>query len=126
MASGQTVTEVHVEVYEDDEVTKETAEEYGEALAVVQRLLRAQGIRSCLFRTISLKLLGSGGPHPYRWRTPELVVANSRGSRDATVRVGPRSGCYFVTIRNRTGLETVREPQKVADLILASRRGSAA
>ncbi|MGS2646070.1 hypothetical protein [Streptosporangium sp. G12] len=110
----------------EEETTEEAAGVQWGALAAVQRLLGNHGVSSCLAQSISLNLVGPHPISPRRWYSPELIVASSQGWRDATVRIGPRSGCYFVTIRNRTGLETVREAQQAANLILAARRGSAA
>ncbi|MET8340271.1 hypothetical protein [Streptosporangium canum] len=57
---------------------------------------------------------------------PELTVTGSQGWCDATVTVGPRSGCYLVSLRNGSDLQKVRgeQPEKVVDLILAVERRS--
>ncbi|WP_329428871.1 hypothetical protein OG339_06355 [Streptosporangium sp. NBC_01495] len=52
---------------------------------------------------------------------PELVVHSDAG-RVATVTMGARSGCYLVSLPG-SDLQTVREPQQVADLILTARPG---
>ncbi|WP_371780387.1 hypothetical protein [Streptosporangium subroseum] len=126
MTTGQAVTESHAGRYGDDEVSDATAEKHDKALAVVQRLLSVRGVRSCLVHTISLKLFGDGRPYPLGQRrrlAPELVVTGSQGRRGATVSVGPRSGCYLVSLRNGPGPETVRDPHQVVDLILTARSG---
>ncbi|WP_371784664.1 hypothetical protein [Streptosporangium subroseum] len=123
MTSGQTATEPHTRGHEDEEVTDSMAEKHDKALAVVQRLLSVRGVRSYVVHTISLKIFGDGRPYPLGQRgrfAPELVVAGPPGWR-ATVIVGSRSGCYLVSIRNGPDLQTVREPQRVADLLLTAR-----
>ncbi|MEV6859811.1 hypothetical protein AB0M44_02205 [Streptosporangium subroseum] len=123
MTSGQTAAEARTEGHEDEEVTDATAAKHDAALAVVQRLLSVRGVRSCLVHTISLELFGDGRPYPLgrrRQLAPELAVVGSPGRRDATVSVGPRSGCYLVSLGNGPSLETVREPQQVVDLILTA------
>ncbi|WP_433366886.1 hypothetical protein [Streptosporangium sp. CA-115845] len=103
------------------------AEQHDKALAIVQQLLKARGIRSYAVHTIGLKLTGDDGrPIPLekpKRHVPELVVHNDVGWVDATVTIGPRSGCYLVSLRNGPGLETVREPRQVADLILTAQPG---
>jgi hypothetical protein len=121
MATGQTATESRTKGHEADEVTDATAEKHSQALADVQRVLRARGARSLIVNTVSLALFGDGRPYPLGKRrrfAPELSVTGSQGRRDATVSVGPRSGSYLVSIRNGPDPETVREPERVADLIL--------
>jgi hypothetical protein len=126
MATGPMATEPRAGGHENEEVTDATAAKHDKALAVVQRLLSVQGVRSCLVHTISLKLVGDGRPYPLGQRrrlAPELVVTGSQGRRDATVSVGPRSGCYLVSLRNGPGPETERDLQQVVDLILTVRSG---
>jgi hypothetical protein len=120
---------LEAEEHSEEVVSDETAESRGRSLIVVQRLLRAQGIRSYTIYTVNLKLFGNGRPAPLGQRTrlaPELRVTDPQGWRDATVTVGPRSGCYLVSLRNGPNLQTVREPQQVADLILGARPGGRA
>ncbi|MDP9866354.1 MULTISPECIES: hypothetical protein [Streptosporangium] len=116
-------------------VDEVTAEEQDKALAVVQRLLRERGIRARCHHKITLGLISDGeAPWPDRasmqsWLkrySPELVVTGSQGWCDATVSVGPRSGCYLVALRDESGLQKVRgeHPEKVVDLILAVERRS--
>ncbi|MDP9843228.1 hypothetical protein [Streptosporangium lutulentum] len=96
-------------------------EEFNRALANVQRLLKDAGIHSYSVRTVGLKLLGSGGPYPIghiRWHVPELFVRSDAGWLIATVTMGTRSGCYLVSVPGGTGLQTAREPEQVAHLIL--------
>ncbi|WP_436759503.1 hypothetical protein [Streptosporangium sp. V21-05] len=56
---------------------------------------------------------------------PELAVIAPGGRREATVTMGPRSGCYLVSLRNGTDPQTVRSehPEQVVKLILAARSG---
>ncbi|MEV6868270.1 hypothetical protein AB0M44_45730 [Streptosporangium subroseum] len=125
MTLGQTAIEPHTRGHEDEEVSDATAEKHDKALACVQRLLSVRGVRSYVLHTVTLKLFGDGRPYPLEQRrrlAPELTVIGSQGWCDATVSVGPRSGCYLVSLDGR-GLETLREPQRVVDLILASRSG---
>ncbi|MGW2200192.1 hypothetical protein ACWCSH_48760 [Streptosporangium sp. NPDC001682] len=115
-------------------ITDATAESQDEALAVVQRLLTERGIRSHRHNTISLGLYGNhldlptwpNRPDSRTWmkrHPPELTVIGPQGWRDVTVTMGPRSGCYLVSIRNGPDLQTVRQgqPEKVVDLIVAAR-----
>ncbi|MGJ6970036.1 hypothetical protein ACSDR0_50095 [Streptosporangium sp. G11] len=111
-----------------------TAESQDRALAVVQRLLTEHGIRAHRHNTISLGLYGNhvdlptwpNRPDSRTWvkrHPPELTVKGPQGWRDVTVTVGPRSGCYLVSIRNGSDLQAVGQgqPEKVVDLILAVR-----
>ncbi|WP_449066675.1 hypothetical protein [Planomonospora algeriensis] len=116
-------------------VDEATAEKQDRALAVVHRLLAERGIRARRHHTISLGLFGdhAGGIWPDRslrryWLDrypPELTVTGPQGGRDATVTMGPRSGCYLVSLRNGPDLETVRseQPERVADLIATAMTG---
>ncbi|MEV6861570.1 hypothetical protein AB0M44_11275 [Streptosporangium subroseum] len=107
-------------------ISEAKAEEYNGALANVQRLLKREGIRSFSVRPIDLKLISTGGPYPMgqsRWHAPELVIPSDAGWVAATVIMRPSSGCYPVSIRNGPDLQTVREPQQVADLILTAQPG---
>jgi hypothetical protein len=127
MATGQTATGFRTKGHENDEVTDATAEKHDQALAAVQRLLKVQGVRSYAVHTIGLKLTDDAGrliplEKPKR-HVPELVVHNNAGWVDATVTIGPRSGCYLVSLRGGPDLETVREPRQVADLILTAQPG---
>ncbi|MEV6864422.1 hypothetical protein AB0M44_25865 [Streptosporangium subroseum] len=126
MTTGQTVTEAHAGGHEDDEVSDATAEKHDAALAAVQRLLKARGVRSYVVHTIVLRLFGDGRPYSLGQRrrcAPELTVHGDAGWMVDTVTMGPRSGCYLVSLRNGPGLETVRDPQRVVDMILSSRSG---
>ncbi|AWS47190.1 hypothetical protein [Streptosporangium sp. 'caverna'] len=110
----------------EDSVTDATAEQHDKALAVVQRLLKARGVRAYAAHTIGLRLLGTGGLHPLgesRRYAPELIVHSGAGWVFATVTVGARSGCYLVSLWNGFDLRTVKRehPEKVADLILSIR-----
>ncbi|MFF3444594.1 hypothetical protein [Streptosporangium sp. NPDC002721] len=115
-------------------ITDAAAESQDRALAVVQRLLTEHGIRAHRHNTISLGLYGNhvdlptwpNRPDSRTWmkrHPPELAVIGPQGWRDITVTVGPRSGCYLVSIRNGPELEAVgqEQPEKVVDLILAAR-----
>ncbi|WP_371778734.1 hypothetical protein [Streptosporangium subroseum] len=129
MTSGQTAAESRIEGHEDDEVTDATAERHDKALAAVQRLLSVRGVRSCVVHRVNLKLFGDGRPYPLGQRrrlAPELAVTGPRGWHDATVSMGPRSGCYLVSLSSGSSPETVREPQQAADLILSSWPGARA
>ncbi|GHE38589.1 hypothetical protein GCM10017673_46200 [Streptosporangium violaceochromogenes] len=111
-------------------VGEKVVESQDKALAVVQRLLREQGIRSRCHHVISLGLsaaregeagaVGASGPSFWLERfPPELVVTGPQGWREATVTVGERSGVYLLALRDGPGLQKVRqgEPEKVAGLI---------
>ncbi|MEV6866976.1 hypothetical protein AB0M44_39040 [Streptosporangium subroseum] len=129
MATGLTATELHADGHADDEVSDARAEEHDRALAVVQRLLKDRGVRSFTVHTYGLKLFGDARPLSrggLRRLAPELVVHRHAGWTVATVSVGSRSGSYLVSISNDPDLRTVREPQQVADLILAARPGGGA
>lgn len=97
------------------------------ALAAVRQLLKGCGVRSYAVQTIGLKLSGPDGrPIAYGrpdLHSPELIVHEGDGSVVATVTIGPRSGCYLVTLRNGVGLQKARKPQHVADLILTAQPG---
>ncbi|WP_433374395.1 hypothetical protein [Streptosporangium sp. CA-115845] len=115
-------------------VDEATAESHDRALAVVQLLLIERGIRARRHQTICLSLYGNrldalicpDRPYP-RSRLdrypPELAVLGPEGRRAAVVTVGPRSGCYLVSLRNGSDLQTVRSehPEQVVELILAAR-----
>jgi hypothetical protein len=114
-------------------VDKATAEGHDRALAVVQLLLIERGIRARRHQTICLSLYGNrldalicpDRPHP-RSRLdrypPELAVIGPEGRRTAVVTVGPRSGCYLVSLRGGSDLPAVRRahPERVVELILAA------
>ncbi|WP_440073807.1 hypothetical protein [Streptosporangium sp. OZ121] len=113
-------------------VDEATVESHDRALAVVQRLLIERGIRAHRHHTISLGLFANSAvawpdqPPLRSWmerHPPELTVKGPQGWCEATVTMGPRSGCYLVSIRNGADLQTVRQehPEKVVDLILAAR-----
>ncbi|WP_371783525.1 hypothetical protein [Streptosporangium subroseum] len=121
MTSAQAVTESRSTEHEDDEVSDATATRHDAALASVQRLLKARGVRSYVVHTIVLRLFGDGRPYALgqrRRHAPELAVHGNAGWMVATVTMGPRSGCYLISAGNNTDLQTVREPQQVVDLIL--------
>lgn len=125
MATGQTAAEPR-EGPGNNEVTDATAERHDRALAVVQRLLRDRRVRAYAVHTISLKLSGDGRPFPrgeHKRYVPELVAYSDAGRMVATVAVGPRTGCYLVS-RNGIGLQPVRGPQQVVDLILSDCSGA--
>ncbi|MDP9848662.1 hypothetical protein [Streptosporangium lutulentum] len=97
-------------------------------LAVVQRLLKAREVRSRVVHTVDLKLFGDGRPYPlghHILHAPELTVHDAAGSAAATVTMGPRSGCYLVSLRNGSDPQTVRRerPERVANLICAAQPG---
>ncbi|MEV4753269.1 hypothetical protein ACFPKZ_13385 [Streptosporangium amethystogenes subsp. fukuiense] len=111
-----------------EECSDATAEKHAGALGAVQQLLKVEGVHSYAVHTIGLKLSGEEGrpillgkPKLY---APELVVCGGAGSVTATVTMGARSGCYLVSLRDGPDLQTVREPQQVANLILTARPGS--
>lgn len=108
-----------------------TAENQDKALAVVQRLLKAKGVRARRHHTISLGLFASrvdamawpDGPVLRSWLKrypPELTVTGPQGWCEARVTVGARSGCYLVCLRNGPELRKVggKQPEKVVDLIM--------
>lgn len=125
----------HAAPAESQEVVDEaTAERHNRALAVVQRLLIERGIRARRHQTINLWLYASRSdalprperPTPRSWMNrypPELAVIGPGGRREATVTVGPRSGCYLVSLRDRSDPQTVRSehPEQVVELLLAAR-----
>ncbi|WP_329430641.1 hypothetical protein OG339_22345 [Streptosporangium sp. NBC_01495] len=93
----------------------------------MRQLLKGYEVRSYPVQIISLRLsddegrpIQLGEPELY---APELVVHEGDGSVTATVTIGPHSGCYLVSLRNGPDLQTVREPQQVADLILTTQPG---
>lgn len=115
----------------EKEISDATAEKYDGALAAVQRLLKIRGVRSYVVHTIVLRLFSDGRPFPLgqcERHAPELVVRSDAGWVASTVTVGPRSGCYLVSIPNGPDLQTVRSghPEKVANLILAAQPGERA
>lgn len=114
-------------------VDEATAENQDRALAVVQRLLQERGIRARCHHTIGLGLYANrmdGVVWPDRpalrsWLErypPELIVTDPRGREEATVTIGPRSGCYLVCLRDDPEPRTVGEerPEGVVELILAA------
>ncbi|MER6173061.1 hypothetical protein [Streptosporangium sp. NPDC001681] len=115
-------------------IDEATANRHDRALAVVQRLLVERGIRAHRHHTISLGFAdrtdaptwpGLSAPRSWTKRhPPELVVIDSQGRRDATVTIGPRSGCYLVSVRDGPDLQAFRQeqPQNVVHLIIATRR----
>ncbi|MGW4421982.1 hypothetical protein [Streptosporangium sp. NPDC004631] len=118
---------------QDETVTEATAEKQDRALAVVQRLLQERGIRSRCHHTIGLRLHANrmdGVVWPDRpalrsWLErypPELIVTGPPSRGEATVTIGPRSGCYLVCLRDAPGPRTVGEerPEKVVELILVA------
>ncbi|WP_344918992.1 hypothetical protein [Streptosporangium oxazolinicum] len=128
MTLGQTTAHFTGE-RSDEPVTGATAEKHDRALAVVQRLLKAERVRSHTVHTIVLKLSESGRPVPLaerRRHAPELVAYGDGGRMVATVTMGPRSGCYLVRLP-ATGVaaQTVNadQPHAVVDLVLAAARG---
>lgn len=114
-------------------IDEATAEDQGKALAMVQRLLRERGIRAWCQHTISLGLFADrtdevtwpDRPAFRSWLDrypPELTVIGPQGCCDVTVTMGPRSGCYLVSLRSTTDPQIVRSehPEQVVDLILAA------
>jgi hypothetical protein len=115
----------------ENSVTDATAEQHDKALAAVQRLLKARGVRAYAVHTVGLTLFGTDGLHllgEHKRHAPELIVHNGAGRVVATVTMGPRSGCYLVSLWNGFDLRTVKRehPEKVADLILAIHSGKRA
>ncbi|WP_433363065.1 hypothetical protein [Streptosporangium sp. CA-115845] len=113
-------------------VDEATVEIHDRALAVVQRLLNARGIRAHCHHTISLGLFANSAaawpdqPPLRSWmerHPPELTVKGPQGWRVATVTVGARSGSYLVSLRDGADLQAVRSehPEKVVALIVAAR-----
>ncbi|WP_329087348.1 hypothetical protein [Streptosporangium sp. NBC_01469] len=121
-------------------VDEATAERHDRALAVVQRLLIERGIRAHRHHPISLGVFAAqpgaptqpgapartGGP-AFRSRAdrhpPELAVI-AQGRRAATVTIGPRSGCYLVSVRRGgPNLHAVgrEQPHRVVELIVTDR-----
>ncbi|MFJ2031560.1 hypothetical protein [Streptosporangium sp. NPDC087985] len=119
------------EEYAEKGISDATAEKHDGALAAVQRLLKVRGVRSYVVHTIALKLPGDGRPFLLGERkryAPELVVRSDAGGVAATVTMGPRSGCYLVSIPNGPDLQAVRSghPEKVVNLVLAAQPGGRA
>ncbi|WP_436757829.1 hypothetical protein [Streptosporangium sp. V21-05] len=110
-------------------VTSATGEKHDRALAVVQRLLAAERVRSRAVHTITLKLSQDGRPLSLAERgrhAPELVAYGDGGRMVATVTVGSRSGCYLVRLPVAgVAAQTVSadQPHAVVDLVLAATRG---
>ncbi len=116
-------------------VDEATAERHDRALAVVQRLLIERGIRAHRHHTMSLGFFAARPGAP-AWpgraglgsrtdrRPPELAVI-AQGRRAATVTIGPRSGCYLVSVRDGPNLYAVRreQPHRVVELIVTDRLG---
>ncbi|GHE34616.1 hypothetical protein GCM10017673_41790 [Streptosporangium violaceochromogenes] len=126
MAFGQTATPPHTKVQEDDGITESTAEQHDLALAAVQRLLKARGVRTRCLHRINLKLFGDGRPFPLGERrryVPELVVHDGTGRADTVVSVDRNSGRYLVS-RPSAGAESraveAGQPQVVADMVLTA------
>lgn len=124
MAFGQTATPPHTKVQEDEGITESTAEQHDLALAVVQRLLKARGVRTRCLHRINLKLFGDGRPFPLGERrryVPELVVHDGTGRADAVVSMDRQSGRYLVS-RPSAGAERravdADQPQAVVDMVL--------
>ncbi|MER6826900.1 hypothetical protein ABT352_13025 [Streptosporangium sp. NPDC000563] len=89
-------------------------------------MLKTHGVRSYTVHTVGLKLSSEGRPIPLGQLTlhsPELVVRGAAGSVAATVTMGARSGSYLVLVPGGGEPQTLREPQQVANLILAARLG---
>ncbi|GAA2867516.1 hypothetical protein GCM10010517_27120 [Streptosporangium fragile] len=108
-------------------VDEATAERHDRALVTVQRLLIERGIRAHRHHTISLRFASDrpASRWPRSWtdrHPPELAVIGPQGGREATVTVGPRSGCYLVSLRNGPDLQAVKRehPEQVVELILAA------
>jgi hypothetical protein len=111
-----------------EECNSATAEKHDRASATVQRVLKARGARSYIVHMHSLKLFGDGRPLPLgqlKRYTPELVIHSDAGWVIAVVTIGPRSGCYMVSIPRGPGIETVPSdrPERVANLVLAAQPG---
>ncbi|MGW4424708.1 hypothetical protein [Streptosporangium sp. NPDC004631] len=133
MAFGQTATPPHTEVQEDEGVTELTAEQHDRALAVVQRLLKARGVRARCHHRIGLKLFGDGRPFllgERRQYLPELVVYSGAGRKSAVISMDRQSSHYLIShptfgVERRT--VNADQPQAVVEVILAtlSRMGDA-
>ncbi|MEU8377611.1 hypothetical protein [Streptosporangium sp. NPDC048865] len=116
-------------------VDEATAARHDRALAVVQRLLIERGIRAHRHHTINLGFFAArpGAPgrparpglHPRTDRHPPALTVMAQGRRAATVTIGPRSGCYLVSVRSGPNLHAVRreQPHRVVELIVTDRLG---
>jgi hypothetical protein len=114
---------------EDRAVTEAAVERQDRALAVVQRLLKEQGIRSRRDHRISLGLFANrvdlvwpDRTVPRSWTRrypPELVVIDPQGQCTATVTIEQRSGCHLLALHDGFDSEPVRthEAGKVVALI---------
>jgi hypothetical protein len=117
-----------IEHNDTEECSDKTADKHDRALAVVQRVLKARGVRSYVIHLHSLSLFGDGRPFPLGKRrryTPELVIHGDTGWVIAAVTMGSRSGCYMVSMPRGSGVETVpsERPERVANLVLAALPG---
>ncbi|GAA4199362.1 hypothetical protein GCM10022252_50990 [Streptosporangium oxazolinicum] len=107
-------------------MTDATAEKHGRSLALVQRLLKARGVRAKPVHTVVLRLSRDGRPLPIaerRRRVPELVAYDGGGRMAASVTVGRRSGCYLVHPSSAGAeIRTVKpdRPHAVVDVVLAA------
>ncbi|GAA4192544.1 hypothetical protein GCM10022252_34100 [Streptosporangium oxazolinicum] len=110
----------------EEAISDETAEKHDRALGVVQRLLNAKGVPSYAVHTIVLKLSEGGKPWALGQctrRVPHLIAHKRDGREVASVTVGPRSGCYVVsllTVGVAAQLVNADQPHAVVDLILAA------
>lgn len=125
MAPGQVMTEPCGEALQDDKVAEETALRHDKALAIVQRRLRSEGVRTLVVHRISIKLLGSGGSYSMgrQRQAPELVVYAAAGWVIASVTLAKRSECFMVSIPSlgiKARLVNVIQPETVVNLILAA------
>ncbi|MER5646588.1 hypothetical protein [Streptosporangium sp. NPDC002524] len=106
-------------------MTDAAAEHHDRVLAVVQQLLKAEGVRSYAVHTVTLKLSEDGRPWALGQctrRTPHLVAHNLDGGKVADVTVGSRSGCYLVSLPSVGVMAqpvNADQPHAVVDMILA-------
>ncbi|WP_440100002.1 hypothetical protein [Streptosporangium sp. H16] len=126
MIPAQTATETSAEERTHPEVSAFVAETHDKALAVVQQLLKVKDVHTHAVHAIALKSDEDDKPWPPTQRTrraPELVAHSRQGWEVATVTVGPRSGCYVVSLPAvgvTAQLVNANQPQAVVDLILAA------
>ncbi|RCG26527.1 hypothetical protein DQ384_29260 [Sphaerisporangium album] len=124
MVIGRKGAELRIPWFRGDEVSETTAEKHDAALGAVQRLLKAQGVRSQVIHVIHLKLSRARPLLMVRTQvTPELAVHRGDGQVVAVVSMGTHSGCYLVTVRGSLpDVHTVRRrhPERVADLVAAA------
>ncbi|MFF4989920.1 hypothetical protein ACFY19_22270 [Streptosporangium saharense] len=107
-----------------------TAERQGEALTVLQRLLKEQGVRARHHQRIGFTLFAERAADCWpdqpaslsstRWYPPMLTVGWPWERQIATVTVAQRSGCYLVALGGDRDSEplVVHEAAQVVALVM--------